>query len=303
MSNTREQPSDTEPTAIGVVELDVVDLDRSVEWWSELVGLRVQSADSHSASLGANGTPLVVLRSGASISVRSGYAGLYHLAIYLPDEPALAHLLARLIARRERFSATDHLVAKSLYVMDPDGIGLELTIETPERVRSVSWPESERTPKVIDAEGRLRTGLEPLDLEAMLAVVPDADPSAPIAPGTTMGHVHLAVSDLADAYTFYRDRLAFAPINYAPLAGYGDLGRRDSLNHLIAVNTWRTAGAPPHPAGMAGMSRFTVCYASHERLREVAAKLEQVEEDSGVFLSRDPVGNTVALAAPAKLPV
>jgi len=62
---------------------------------------------------------------------------LYHLAIYPPNEPELARVLARLQQSGHRFGTTDHAVAKSLYVNNPDGIGLEIAIETPERVRTV----------------------------------------------------------------------------------------------------------------------------------------------------------------------
>ncbi len=50
---------------------------------------------------------------------------------------------------RESPSATDHSVAKSLYLSDPDGIGLELAFETPERVSSFTWDPGARHPTLL----------------------------------------------------------------------------------------------------------------------------------------------------------
>jgi catechol 2,3-dioxygenase len=44
--------------------------------------------------------------------VRRGYSGLYHLAIHLPDEPALARVLGRLLVSRSRVAPTDHIIGE-----------------------------------------------------------------------------------------------------------------------------------------------------------------------------------------------
>jgi catechol-2,3-dioxygenase len=67
-----------------------------------------------------------VLRPTATFPVHRGYSGLYRLAINLPDEPAFAQLLARLMDTGARPSTTEHVVAKSIYLAHSDGIGLEL---------------------------------------------------------------------------------------------------------------------------------------------------------------------------------
>ena len=221
------------------------------------------------------------------------------MAISLPDEPALAHVLARLSALNAPFSGVDHIIAKSVYLSDPDGIGLELALETPERVAYVNWPETERAPEIIDAEGHSRESLGPLDLDAIQAVAPDAELSEAIAPGTRVGHVHLAVAELEPAYRFYHDTLDFARINYVPVIGYGDLGKSGTLLHQVALNTWQTAGAPPGPVGMAGMRRFAVRYGSQTGLSEAVERLEGFVRDGDGYLTHDPAGNEVELAAAA----
>ena len=296
---TETSTAGTAPVGIGAVHLDVVDLERSLRWWREVVGLTPIEQTADAVALGAGGEPFLVLHRGARSPARAGYTGLFHLAIYLPDEVALGHALARLAIAGERFSGTDHLVAKSLYTRDPNGIGLELAHETPDRVRSVRWPETERSPEIVDADGRLRDGMEPLDLTGLATIAREADPSQPAAAGTTIGHIHLAVADLEEAFRFYRDVLGFSQINYAPLAGYGDLGQPGSLLHEVALNTWRTAGAPPRPPGTAGLNRFRVRYESPEQLGVLTARLERADAEAEQSVIRDPAGNAIELSAPA----
>ena len=279
----------------GPVHLDVVDKDRSVGWWRDLVGLAVLADRGDLVELGVDGKPLVVLRAGAKWPVQRGYSGLYHLALDLPDEATFAQTLARLLASGARLSTIDHVVAKSIYLGDPNGIGLELTVELPERVRSIDWPSTASEPDIIDAEGRHRQGLEPLDHEQVLARLPDGPLPRSLPPETRVGHLHLAVSDLDASYSFYRDGLRFIPSNYVPVIGYGDLGTGDFRIHRIALNTWQGAGVPPRPNGMAGMDHFTLRLASPHVLNELLRRLDDGGQIDGGYLVRDPDGNAIVL--------
>ena len=238
--------------------------------------------------LGIDGAPLVVLHRVANSPVQRGYSGLFHLAIHLPNESELARVLARLQASGQRFGASDHIVAKSLYLNDPDGIGLEIAFETPERVRSFRWDEGSEGPLVIDPEGRRRRGVEPLDIHELLAKLPNGDSKRPLPSGTIVGHLQFQVGDLEASYRFYRDKIGLIPSMYAPWSGYGDLGAGGRVAHRIALNTWQGAGVPPRPIGMAGMRSFTMRFESHERLMEVVAGIGNAESRDGGFLARDP---------------
>ena len=286
-----------EALSFGPVHLDVVDRDRSLAWWRDVVGLHDVTDHADTLELGVGGEPLIVLRPTATSPVRRGYSGLYHLAINLPDEPAFAQLLARLMATGARHSTTDHVVAKSIYLADPDGIGLELTVELVDRVKSISWRETEQHPEIIDVDGRRREGLEPLDVEAVLAKLPAGELPRSLPTGTRVGHVHLKVPELAAAYAFYRDQLGLIPNNYVPVIGYGDLGTGDYRVHRVAVNTWTGVGLPPRPPQMAGMDQYTLRFESPARLDETVGRLEHVEARDGVYLARDTAGNTIALEA------
>ena len=245
--------------------------------------------------LGVDGQTLIALRANASTPVRRGYSGLYHLAINLPDEPAFAQTLARLTATRAQLSTVDHVVAKSIYLAGPDGVGLELTVELPQRVKSISWPPTEPQPVIIDAQGRRRFGLEELDIDAVLAKLPPGNPPPTLPSGTRVGHVHLKVPDLQSAYAFYSDRLGLNPNNYVPVIGYADLGTGDSRLHRIAVNTWTGVGLPPRPPEMAGMNHVEIRFDSRPRLNEVLGRLhDNIQHENG-YLVRDPAGNGLLL--------
>ena len=196
---TRDQRGPTAETngelaTFGPVHLDVTDADRALVFWRTLIGLRVRSRDDEAISLGTDSETLLVLHPGATSPVRRAYAGLYHLAIHLPTEAEFARVLARLLAARAPMSPTDHVMSKAIYLDDPDGIGLELTLETPDCLRSIRM--TPQGPEVIDASGRRRSGRDPLDLREVLSALPDRDLTRPLPAGTSIGHMHLHVGDM-----------------------------------------------------------------------------------------------------------
>ena len=226
-----------EYATMGEVHLDVIDLDRSLRFWRDLIGLAVLSEHDGVARLGAGDRTLLVLRPGAQRPVQRGYAGLYHVAVHLPNEPEFARVLARLIVARHPISPTDHIMSKAIYLHDPDRIMLELTLETPERVRKYGWDEAGGEPEIIDSEGRRRGGTEALDVEQVLNTLEDRDFNRPLPAGTKIGHVHLHVGDLAKAAEFYRDKLGFIENTNIPFFQMADLyaGGTFSLERALSA--------------------------------------------------------------------
>ena len=284
-----------EMITFGPVHLDIQDFKRSLSFWRDLVGLRPIETTDGIATLGADDAPLVVLHASATRPVQRGYSGLYHFAINLTSEPELARVIARVRASGHRFGATDHIIAKSIYLNDPDGIGLEITFETPDRVRSFQWKEEERSPLVIDAAGRRREGVEPLDVDEVLALLPEGDIIRPFPSGMIVKHLQFQVRNLDASYAFYRDKIGLIPSLYAPWARYGDLGAGGRVGHRIALNMWHGVGAPPQPAGAAGLRSFTMRFASQERLREAVARIGNVEVRGRECVARDPDGNALVM--------
>ena len=103
---------------LGRVRLQVADLERSLAWYGDVLGLRVLERSGDGATLAAHGddAPLVVLgeRRGASPQPHRGRLGLYHFAILLPDRAALGRFVAHL-ARIAQRQLGDHVEKRHLH--------------------------------------------------------------------------------------------------------------------------------------------------------------------------------------------
>lgn len=151
----------TAPT-IGHVHLKVADLDRSVAFYSDVIGLSVtQKYGASAAFLSFDGyhhhLGLNVWESRDGTPPPHGHTGLYHSAFLYPDRASLGQALERAIkAGVQLDGAADHGVSEAIYFRDPDGNGIEIYRDrAPE-----DWPR--------DAEGGLAMVNARLDLEALL---------------------------------------------------------------------------------------------------------------------------------------
>ena len=277
-------------THMGTVSLTVSDLPRVASFYEQVLGLQPRSGDDGRVLLGAaDGPALVELRADSGAPARDPRApGLFHLALLLPDRRELAVALARLGAIRWPLDgASDHLVSEALYLSDPEGNGIELYRDRPR----AEWPEQ---------DGSLAMATLPLDLENLLAELGDASRVEPSAPaGTTMGHVHLKVSDVDQAEDFYVGLLGFeVTVRRYPGALFVSAG---GYHHHLGLNTWHSAGSPPAPPEAAGLRNFEVVLPSAAELDKVVARVSkagvQIESEAGGQLVRDPFGNAVLLGA------
>jgi catechol 2,3-dioxygenase len=261
-------------THMGPVELSVADLERSLAYWRDTVGLRVLAQSDGTASLGAD-TELVRLVEEPGAKPARGYAGLYHVALLLPDRPALARWLAH--AARERIPVeglSDHAVSEAIYLRDPDQHGIEIYADRPRE----QW------------EGRVMELMTtiPLDVDSLLGELDDPATLqfTGLPDGTRVGHTHLCVSDVAATIHFYREVLGFELMaQLGPMAAFLSAG---GYHHHIGANTWESRGAPPAPAGTARLLRATIVLPDEDELARVA------ERAGGTEIS-DPSGNPLFL--------
>src|SRR5215469_6640373 len=259
-------------THIGLVELSVSDLDRSLAYWQDAIGLRVLSRENGTAELGAD-TPLVRLVEEPGAGSAHGFTGLFHVALLVPDRASLGRFLAH--TAREQIPLTglsDHVVSEAIYLRDPDYHGIEVYADRPRE----QW------------EGRVRQTMTtiPLDTDSLVAEAGDAGFDG-LPDGTTVGHVHLCVSDVDDTVGFYHDKLGMGLIGRGDQAAFLSAG---GYHHHLAGNTWETRGAEHAPEGTARLLRFTVVLPDDEELERVAERIGGTEV-------QDPSGNLVALAA------
>src|SRR3954453_16035451 len=79
-----------EATRLGAVPLTVTDLDRSVAFYQDAIGLRLHRREDPVAAMGAGGEDLVVLVEEQTARRAGRHAGLYHVALLSPSRAALA---------------------------------------------------------------------------------------------------------------------------------------------------------------------------------------------------------------------
>jgi catechol 2,3-dioxygenase len=118
-------------THIGAAHLQVVELRRSMSYYTQVLGLRAHSTTHTSTVLSAVGDerPLMTLHTRRGLTrSRRGAFGLYHFAILLPERDALGRFAAHLLSLGLRPGMADHLVSEALYLRDPDGLGSRCTL-------------------------------------------------------------------------------------------------------------------------------------------------------------------------------
>ena len=124
--------------------------------------------------------------------------------------------------------AADHFFSEATYLVDPDGVTIEVYRDRPRGEWGVS------------AAGELVAASDPLDYRALLAAAGN-EPYRGLPPGTRVGHMHFYVGDLEQAAHFYHDALGFAKVGWTyPGALFVSAGR---YHHHVGLNVW-AAGAP-----------------------------------------------------------
>jgi len=154
-------------TRIGHVHLKVSDLQRALDFYCGLLGFELMltygedaafiSAGGYHHHIGLN---TWYSKGGPPAPQRA--AGLFHTAILFPDRKDLAAALKRLLdADYPLTGASDHGVSEALYLDDPDGNGVELYWDKPQK----DWPRDER--------GQLTMYTRALDVRGLLQTVED----------------------------------------------------------------------------------------------------------------------------------
>lgn len=120
--------------------------------------------------------------------------------------------------------------------------------------------------------------------------------------GTSVGHIHLKVSDLNRAIAFYDGVLGFdVTQRYGDEAAFMSAG---GYHHHIGLNTWHSKGAGPAPVRAAGLYHVAFLFpdraslgAALQRVLNAGVPLDG-SADHGVSEAvyfRDPDGNGIEL--------
>lgn len=270
---------------LGAVHLAVADLDRSVAWYQQALGLRVHAHEATSAALGDGAEVVIVLQEDSQARPAGRHAGLYHYALLYSSREALARAAMRLAATGTPIDgASDHRTHEAIYLPDSDGNGIELAADRPRE----QWP----------ADLGYSSGPAPLDFASLLATVEGEQPATHIGEGLRMGHLHLHVGDIAEGLRFYRDVLGFevrANLGSAVFASAG------GYHHHVGFNIWRGQGVGAPPAHTVGLRHWTVQLTTDAEVQAVRQRVEaageRTEPVDGGFLARDPWQTAVAFVS------
>jgi len=268
-------------TRMGAVELTVTDLDRSVSFYEDAIGLVTHRRDDGRAALGAGGEDLLVLAEDPDARPAGRHAGLYHFALLHPSREELGRAAARLGRTRTPIQgASDHGISEAIYLPDPDGNGIELAVDRPK----AEWPDL----------SVMSGGPAPLDLNALLDSVAGEEPHRSVDPAATIGHVHLHVGDLDESTRFYVDVVGFDVMTHLPSAVFVAAG---GYHHHVGFNTWRGPGVPPAPEGTVGLRHFTVLLRDEAELEALLKRARaagvELQDTPGDAILRDPSGNAL----------
>jgi catechol 2,3-dioxygenase len=222
---------------LGAVHLTVADVDRSVGFYQQALGLRVHRHEATEAALGDGNETVIVVHEDAQAGPAGRHAGLYHYALLYPSREELARAATRLAETRTPIQgASDHRTHEAIYLPDIDGNGIELAADRPRE----AWPTD------LGYAG----GPAPLDFDSLLATVDGETTPASVGEGLRMGHLHLHVGDIAESLAFYRDVLGFELQANIGTAAFVSAG---GYHHHLGLNVWKGRGvgaAPPHTVGL-----------------------------------------------------
>ena len=223
-------------TSVAHVKLKVSDIQRSLNFYEKLLGFKpIGRVTDENAFLSTDESSdqnyLIHLSKVANehiINKREQLAkraGLFHIAILLPNRKYLANVFRHLTENSDKLffdGAADHLVSESLYLRDPDNNGVEI-------YRDKSRSEWKRIGKFQVVMSTDRLDLDQLYREA------DNYGSWQMPENTVIGHVHLHVSNLFESKKFYSDILGLHHTCTFPGAYFF---AADLYHHHLATNTW-----------------------------------------------------------------
>jgi catechol 2,3-dioxygenase len=264
------------------VDLRVRDVDASLGFYRDIVGLEVVDRNEHRAELGPPGGPVILTldSTGVNAPAERRTTGLFHVAVRFPTRAALGDVLARLASASIEIGAGDHLVSEALYVDDPDGNGIELYRDRPVE----EWPEPE-------GDMIVPMATLPVDLDGVLEEGRGTDAVGErAAEGTDVGHVHLQVGDIAVTTRFYAEVLGLDLI--ARLGGQAGFYSSNGYHHHIGANTWNSRNAQPASKDQAGLERIVFAVRERNELEDAESRLAEYgatfREEGDELVVEDP---------------
>lgn len=270
-----------EDLSMGRVVLTVNDLNKVGAFYEKAVGLHRLSSDGTAALYGTGSSALLELREDKAARRRSPReAGLFHTAFLLPSRQDLARW-TRSAAESHTpvVGASNHGVSEAIYLVDPEGNGVEIYSDRP----AAAW---KRQGNMIEMPS------DALDVENLLADTgvgrwqgfPD---------GSKVGHVHLQVGAIAPAEQFYSGVLGLGVTCRYP---GGTFFAAEGYHHHIATNIWNSRGAGIREYPSTGLASLDI-HVAQDHLQEIGKRAQASVASADRLVLTDPWGTEIALVA------
>lgn len=272
------------------VQIKVSNLRRSIDFYTNVLGLSILNQNTNEAQLGnSKGDSLIDLIELKEAKARpQRFAGLYHVALLVPSRKALAMLVQHFIELKIPVQgASDHGISEAIYLADPDGNGIEIASDTPDD----TWPWINGKLDILGKNG-------PMDVDAVLQSNPNKEAFVNMEADTIVGHLHLHASELEKSKQFYTEILGMDVVidlpNSALFMSYA------GYHHHIALNLWNGRNVPQAPTNAPGLALARLHVPTLELLNQIEQKLIQMQyphtkKDQTLYVL-DPSGNPFELS-------
>lgn len=275
---------------VSKVSLQVLDLTRSIEFYTKVIGLSVFSKNENQANFTTNGSDVLLtlhqLSDGKKKQPRT--TGLYHFALLLPNRKELGKILNHFIQNQIPLQgASDHGISEAIYLSDPDGNGIEIAVDTP----ASTWKWQDGLLDVFSNNG-------PMDVKAVLDASQNEEFKG-LPSDTIIGHIHLHGSELKNIRYFYEKVLGMDVVIDLPRqALFFSYGK---YHHHLAVNVWNGMGAPIPDKNSVGLKDFEIKLPQHLSMNDIKKNLHQLNlnyshTEKGINVS-DPSGNNIHITS------
>lgn len=271
------------------IALRVIDINRSIKFYSDIMGFSLLRKKGKKATMTADGfTPIMTLNQPDDVIPKiPKRTGLYHFAVLLPSRYSLGLFIKNIGDQGYPIvGGSNHGVSEAIYLEDPDGNGIEVYRDVDKSEWNHKGDRIEMVSDPLDYDGLIREAGE------------DKWNNTPL--DTIIGHIHLHVGDLDKARKFYTDGLGF---DLTMEAGRSAIFLSTSgYHHHIGLNVWNGRNAEPLPDNSAGMEYYTLLFPD-EVARENAInnlinldyKVNKVNKEDKDLYVEDPSSNRIKL--------
>ncbi|MBG9980780.1 VOC family protein [Facklamia lactis] len=273
----------TTQVVTSAVQINALNSQKLANFYQNTIGLTLISKSKGFYKLGTPDHKVLLELFPNTSNKKERTTGLYHMAFLLPNKNELGTILQSFIDKQIPLQgAANHGYSNAIYLADPEGNGIEIYYDK----KQTEWD--------IRATGHIVGVTEPMDIDYVLEGANPTFDGLPI--GTTMGHIHLHVSDLDETLNFYRQILGLG-LKY-PLGKQAYFLASSNYHHHLGINIWQGHNLPAPNINTCGL-RASVWSANQIDYQTIQTKLKEFDveykEGDNTLTFEDNSGLTVII--------